>query len=281
MHGPEIPGRKSGRTGSTVAPIRRALDWLRDQVMDKPRRHDRPGTHRAAPRDPAQARFPKLADGPAVTKQAADAFLEALFADIAAYDPLPRPSLIITGVMRSGKTQMARRLAAQMGLYHLPTDKVRNVTYGTVDDATRQRLIKYLYKRVLLQYPRGVVLEGTAFCDRGITLLDWAQARGIPCFVIGCGTDTAEQKTQAMLRYRARRNCWTTETRSDADLRRMARRLIGRSRDLQQECAARGTPYFDISASRFRQDRKNTLQAIRRQLRAAEADTGASAGMRD
>ncbi|WFE74844.1 hypothetical protein [Roseinatronobacter sp. S2] len=209
--------------------------------------------------------------GPVTTKAAIDAYLEMLFADIATYAPAPVPSLIVTGTMRCGKTLVARRLARRNGMYHIPSDRLRHATYITSDEATKLRVIKYIYKRLLLAHPTGLVLDGTVFLDHGVTLPQWAVRRGMVCVAIGYSHDTPARKARHMIAFRKTHDCWTSGRKSDAELRRMARMIIGRSKDIKAQCAANGWPYFDLDSGQFHAENRRIVRRIERQLHAARS----------
>jgi|GEM_PF-1430409 len=203
---------------------------------------------------------------PATTKAAIDAYLTVLLADIATYAPAPVPSVIVTGTMRCGKTLVARRLARRNGMYHVPSDRLRHATYINCDDATKLRVVKYIYKRLLLAYPSGLVLDGTVFLDTGVTLPHWAVQRGIGCVAIGYSLDTPARKARHMIAFRKTRDCWTSGRKSDAELRQLARKIIGRSKDIKAQCAANGWPYFDLDSGQFRTEKHRIVRRIERIL---------------
>ena len=208
---------------------------------------------------------------PVTTKAAVDAYLDVLLADIAAYAPADVPSLILTGTMRCGKTIVARRLARRNRLYHIPSDRLRHATYIASDDATKLRLVKYIYKRLLLAYPTGLVLDGTIFLDNGVTLPHWAAQRGIGCMAIGYSHDRPWRKAQSMIAFRNAHDCWTSHRKSDAELRRLARKIINRSKDIKALCAANGWPYFDLDSGRFQIEKRRIVRRIERQLHASRS----------
>lgn len=210
-------------------------------------------------------------DKPVTTKAAIDAYLDVLLSDIAAYAPAPLPSLIVTGTMRCGKTLVARGVARRNRMYHIPSDRLRHASYINSDDATKLRVIKYIYKRLLLAYPTGLVLDGTVFLDNGVTLPHWAARRGIGCVAIGYSQDTPARKARHMIAFRKARDCWTSGRKSDAELRQLARRIIGRSKDIKAQCAADGWPYFDLDSGRFQIEKRRIMRRIERQLHASRS----------
>ncbi|MGP9790741.1 hypothetical protein [Roseinatronobacter sp. NSM] len=200
--------------------------------------------------------------GPAQTKAALDAYLDVLLADIANYAPAAVPSLIVTGAMRCGKTLVARRVARRNGMYHVPGDRLRKATFRNSDEATKQRVIKYISKRLLLAHPTGLVLDSTIFLDRGVTVPHWASTRGIPCVAIGYAQDNPARKAQSMIAFRKTAKCWTSRSKSDADMHKLARQIIWRSKEIKAVCATQGWPYFDLEAAAFSREKRRVVYAI-------------------
>jgi hypothetical protein len=205
---------------------------------------------------------------PLAMKASLDHYLEGLFADLSARPLCDRPSVLLSGAVRCGKTKLASALAARAGYVHLRTDRIRNATYLDSPPAARRRAVKYLYRRILLRFPAGVLLEGTALTDAPCDLPLWAAARGIPFFAIGYSTGTAEQKCADLLAYRAENRCWTRHNKSDADMLKFARRLIARSREIRAFCAAHDLPYYDLESSQFEAEHSRILADIEMRLAA-------------
>jgi len=246
----------------------------------------RGGGEVAPPQAPAQTpaqtprphlSFPPQPDPPAVTKAAVDAYLAALSAQITALDPAPIRSALISGTVRCGKTIVARHVCARLGMVHIPCDRIRNATYSATEGAERARLVKYIYKKLLLMHPTGLVIEGTVFLDRGVTLPLWAHARGIKVFAVGYALDDAARKARSMIAYRRDNPCWTKAERSDADIRRMARKIVSRSRDIRAYCEDHGLTYLDLDSGRFNTELRRVSRVIRRKMRAAKV--AGSAGL--
>lgn len=204
--------------------------------------------------------------GPARTKAAIDAYLQVLFNEIAAYAPSKVPSLIVTGAMRSGKTLVARRLARRNGLYHIPGDRLRNATHLHCDEQTKQRVVKYIYKRLLLAHPTGLALDGTIFLDNGVTVPQWATRRGICCVAIGYALGDPARKAKSMIAFRKDRKCWTSHNKSDADLHALARQIVWRSQDIRTKCAVQGWYYFDLDSGAFSREKRRVVYAIEKLL---------------
>ncbi len=198
----------------------------------------------------------------AIRKVEIDHYLTELFTKIAAA-PLPDlPSVLISGAVRCGKTKVARRVSLRGGYYHLRTDDIRNQTYLDAPEAEKRRAAKYVFRRILLQFPKGVLIEGTGLMDAPCALPVWADRRGIAFFAIGYSFDTPEAKQHDLLAYRADNTCWTKQRKSDEEMLRFARRLIRRSKDIKRYCEAEDLPYFDLESARFEAERARIVREI-------------------
>lgn len=205
---------------------------------------------------------------PARSKTELDAYLTGLFDSIAQH-PLPDlPSVVISGTLRCGKTKVSRSLTRQLGYHRLVTDEIRNATYLDCPQAEKRRIAKYVYRRILLRFPRGVLLDGTAALDPPRDLPPWTQARGIAFFAIGYSFDRPEDKHRDLLAYRNSQRCWTSRTLSDADMRDIAERVIRQSQTIRTYCAAHDLPYFDLDSARFDRERDRIVAAIAKTLTA-------------
>ena len=201
---------------------------------------------------PAQAR----------SKAALDRYLAQLF-DRIEQQPLPDlPSVVISGALRCGKTKVSRRLARDLGYHRLVTDEIRNDTYLNCPQGEKRRIAKYVYRRILLRFPRGVLLDGTAALDPPRDLPPWAQARGIGFFAIGYSFDRPEDKHRDLLAYRRHQSCWTTRTLSDDDMRALAERVIRQSHQIRAFCTAQNLRYFDLDSARFEAERNRIVTEI-------------------
>ena len=230
-----------------------------------------PSTRQITPSDAHAAR----------RKVALDRYLERLFEKISAAQLPDLPSVLISGAVRCGKTKVARRVALRGGYYHLRTDQIRNQTYMDAPEGEKRRIAKYVYRRILLRFPKGVLIDGTGIMDAPCELPLWADARGIAFFAIGYAFDTPEAKQRDLLAYRAENACWTKQSKSDDEMLRFARRLIRRSADIKQFCAAHGLRYFDLDSARFEAERERILREIERavQQRHAEQTRGGQPGL--
>ena len=200
------------------------------------------------------------------TKAVLDCYLDKLFAEIAARPLADAPSVLISGAVRCGKTKVANRVAARGEYVHLKTDQIRNVTYLHSDEAEKRRAAKYLFRRILLRFPRGVLIDGTALMDAPCELPLWARARGIAFFAIGYSSGTAEAKHRDLLAYRTENTCWTTRGKSDAEMLRFARRLIRRSREIRAFCEGNDLPYYDLDSAQFARERARIVTDIEQKL---------------
>ncbi len=208
------------------------------------------------------ARHPSALPAQARSKAELDHYLAQLFERIAK-QPLPDlPSVVISGALRCGKTKVSRRLARDLGYHRLVTDEIRNDTYLNCPQGEKRRIAKYVYRRLLLRFPRGVLLDGTAALDPPRDLPPWAQARGIAFFAIGYSFDRPEDKHRDLLAYRRHQSCWTSRSLSDADMRELAERVIAQSKRIRAFCEARDLRYFDLDSARFEAERRRIVAEI-------------------
>lgn len=206
----------------------------------------------------------------ALSKPEIDAELATLFARVESTAPPPLPSVLISGTIRCGKTKVANKLARRTGLMHIKTDDIRNAFYLGTSEADKRRIVKYVFRRLLLRFPTGLLIEGTALMDTPCDLPLWAHRRGFAFHAIGYSFDTPEAKHCDLLTYRAMASCWTKRSKTDDEMLRFARRLIRRSKDIRAFCASRGLSYFDLDSARFDAERDRIVQAIERDLRARQ-----------
>lgn len=209
--------------------------------------------------------------GIALRKATIDGYLEDVFNRIAAQSLPDLPSVLISGAVRCGKTKVARRVATRGGFYHLKTDEIRNQTYLDRPEAEKRRIAKYVFRRILLRFPKGVLIEGTGLIDAPCDLPAWADARGIAFFAIGYAFDTPKAKQRDLLAYRAENACWTQRNISDQEMLRFSRRLIRRSTEIQHFCATRGLPYFNLDSARFDAECTRITHAIEKALKLRHA----------
>lgn len=197
-----------------------------------------------------------------------DRYLSTLFAQIEAVQRPDSPSLIISGTRRCGKTKVARAIAARHGYMHLPTDKLRNATYLNCPEPEKRRIAKYVFRRILLRFPTGVMIEGTGAMDAPCELPLWAVRRGIAFFAVGYSLDRLDDKHRDLLAYRQSNPCWTKRSKSDAEMRGFARNIIRRSQEIKAFCDTQALHYFDLDSAAFESERDRIVHAIETELRA-------------
>ncbi len=164
-------------------------------------------------------------------------------------------------------------------MVHIPSDRIRNATYVATEGAERARLIKYIYKRLLLTHPKGLVLDGTVFVDHGVTLPMWARARRFKVFVIGYANGPAQRKARSILKYRRTNDCWTDGKLSEADILHISRQIVSRSRDLRAYCEKHALVYFDVDSGRFDMELRRVTRTILRRMRVTVAGGHSTAGL--
>lgn len=217
------------------------------------------------PNGPDSAR--QTARAPARRKAEIDIYLDGLFTQIEATPRPDLPSVILSGTLRCGKTKVARALAARTGYLRLPTDKIRNATYLDCPEPEKRRIAKYVFRRILLRFPTGVMIEGTGAMDAPCELPLWASRRGIAFFAIGYSFDRPDDKHRDLLAYRETQSCWTKRSKSDAQMLGFARRVIRRSQEIKAFCNAADLPYFDLDSGQFDTERDRIIHTIETALR--------------
>ncbi len=206
-----------------------------------------------------------------------NAYLTRLSEQIAAARPPALPSVLISGTMRCGKTRVARALAARTGHVIVETDQIRNALYGQCNEADRRRVMKYAFRKLLLRWPDGILLEGTALMDAPCELPVWAHRRGLHFATIGYSRGSTDAKTRDLLAFRATHQCWTRKAMDDAGVARLARRIINRSKELEAFCLANGMSYHHLDSSRFQAECARIAQKIEASLH--QTQRGAPSGM--
>lgn len=199
-------------------------------------------------------------------------YLDMLFARIDAAQPPELPTTLISGAIRCGKTRVAQRLAAATGLVRLETDEIRNALVTGLSERDKRRVVKYVYRRLLMRFPRGLLVDGTALMDDPCELPLWARRRGLLFFTIGYSEGSVADKTRDLLAFRAQNRCWTHKAMDDAGVPRLARQIIRRSKQLQTYCAAHDLPYHHLDSGQFYRERDRIAAEIERIVRARDTD---------
>ena len=205
-------------------------------------------------------------------RDAIRAYLDTLFARIDAAHPPDLPTTLISGAIRCGKTRVAQRLAEATGLVRLETDEIRNALITGLSEPDKRRVVKYVYRRLLLRFPRGVLIDGTALMDDPCELPLWACQRGMLFFTIGYSEGTVADKTRDLLAFRSQNRCWTHKLTDDAGVPRLARQIIRRSKQLHAYCAAHDLPYHHLDSGQFYRERDRIATEIEGVVRAHAKD---------
>lgn len=206
-------------------------------------------------------------------KSEIDAALRTIFAQIEDSRASALPSVLISGTIRCGKTKVANKLSRRTGLVHIKTDEIRNALYLDVSETDKRRIVKYVFRCLLLRFPNGILIDGTALMDAPCELPLWASKRSFAFHAIGYSFDKPKAKHRDLLAYRAMASCWTKRSKSDDEMLRFARRLIRRSQEIKHFCKAHGLSYFDLDSSAFDSERDRILRSIERDLRARTPGT--------
>ncbi len=204
------------------------------------------------------------------------AYLDSLTKRIAGEGPPDLPSALISGAIRCGKTRVARQVCNATGLVRLETDHLRNALILGLSEGDKRRVTKYVYRQILLRHPRGLLIDGTALMDAPCELPLWARRRGILFFAIGYSEGRVPDKTRDLLAFRASNPCWTRKMTDDAGVKRLARQIIQRSKEVRGFCAAHDLPYFHLDSGQFEAERDRVAREIEAQIRRYHAQTAPS-----
>jgi hypothetical protein len=232
-----------------------------------PRKPRRP-KHRpeVAPAPPPEIDFPPAPPTLASQQAQIDAYLAELSRAITRANPPATPTILITGAMRCGKTRVAKEICAHKGMIHIPSDKLRNAVYLGAEGALRVRLVHYVYKRLILMHPTGLVIEGTVFLDNDINLTRWAKARGVKTFAIGYSHRNVARKAHSLITFRKKHKCWTSDLYTDAELHNVARKIILNSRQIKQRARSEGFRYLDLDSTKFASQMQDAVRTILRDM---------------
>ncbi len=216
---------------------------------------------------------------------AANAILDALTETAPAAGPSPRCTpLVLGGCVRSGKTILAQRLAADMACPFLPGDWLRRLYWSVEEQARRNRLRRRILRGLLENVPGGLITEGVDLVLRNqpsrggggkpsMRLLRRIRQEGLAeVAVVGNADTSVADKVRALEAWRATGNCWTTgaahaERYADtAALEKLARGTIERSRVLREKAEAADIPYLEIRPDAFEADIAAHFTTLRARL---------------
>jgi hypothetical protein len=174
---------------------------------------------------------------------------------------IARPSLLISGLGRVGKTILARDLADRYGYEYLTTDDALDYFWAIADDAERLMFRNRYYASIISRWPEGLIIEGDDFIlknrvtyaktDHEIDIgpaVTIAERFGIHVFLLGNVDVSAEEKIQAFEEYSAQAECWTPELR---DVRKYALWSIRVSTELRRLADGKRIHYVEIDSRAF------------------------------
>ena len=173
---------------------------------------------------------------------------------------IDRPSVVISGLGRSGKTILANRLSARYGYQRFGTDHCLDYFFRITDDSQRLRFRERFYSSIVRRFPDGLVIEGDDFILRNrvtyaktnhpidigpaLTLSD---RFGTEVFLLG-NTKSPDELIAAFEVYSSGAECWTTSLR---DVRKYALWLIRVSQTLRALADGERIHYLEVDSIRF------------------------------
>ena len=172
-------------------------------------------------------------------------------------------SILISGPPRCGKSILAKEICKKHEMFHLKTDYVKSILYEGLEFKQRKWAASYIYRKVLLGFPTGVVIEGTALTDISKNIPYWATNKGrdIPFFCLGY-TSCYLMKFGKMLEYSQTNKCWTNGKLSEDQLRDLAKHIVEKSVHNKIICDQNGFKFFEIGTNNFKADINHIIAEI-------------------
>jgi hypothetical protein len=177
------------------------------------------------------------------------------------------PSIIIGGAQRCGKSIVAKWISEDLQMFHLKSDYVRDSLYGELKGKQKRWSASYVFKRILNQFPQGVLAEGTVFTDNAKSVPIWANKneRNIQVYIIGSASDF-RKKYEAMSSFRKNSPCWTSKKLDESQLLNLAKHITEKSAANKELCLKYGFTYFDIDPLNFSRDLTKVVTKIKNNI---------------
>lgn len=196
------------------------------------------------------------------TKPEIDRLLDKLAAELAGKLDSSHRSMMLIGPSRCGKSLLADRLAQRYGLHVLRTDHLRRKLYKDAHWRDRVRVVKYFYKRLLLMFPHGLLIEGDQFIGRKENFGAWAARNGVAFIGIGYSFDRPQDKLADLIAYQQTGRCWLVESGSTEEVTAFVHKIIDWSRHVKWRCKYLKLPYFDLDSADFEAELERIMGEI-------------------
>ncbi|TVR08198.1 MAG: hypothetical protein EA401_14275 [Planctomycetota bacterium] len=183
-------------------------------------------------------------------------------------------SLFLGGYARVGKSQLAQVLCDEYGYMHLEADVLRQFFWALEDNERRRQIRKKMYKEIAESYPSGIVLEGDDFISENrhpkkpltpfsIELLaELTRQYSLVGAIVGNSVCSSTEKYRALIEWRNKGNCWTSERISSSTLLGFAEQTILASIDLKEKAIRSNIAYLEIDPISFHKDIRNASKTI-------------------
>ena len=165
---------------------------------------------------------------------------------------------IISGASRSGKTLVAKKVAAKKGIPYLSLDWIMMgftngiPEYGIHDklfpDEIAKRLWSFLKAMLesMISVETDCVIEGEAVLPELIIELYEEYPEELSICFLGYADVDMDQKFKEIQEYSKEKNDWLAD-KSDSYVKDHVKNMIAHSRNIKRSCQAHNLTYFDTS----------------------------------